>query len=179
MISLITFFIFKTVSLDVIVILLFSFSAYSPERPLIYAALAVANIILSVYPRIPVSMPDNTYIWADGYKVEEVIKNYMSNAINHVDDNNYIKVGYEQNSNSLIRFYIFNSGIQLENEELNKIWEKFYKVDKAHTRSYGGTGLGLSIVKAIAMQHNTVCGCKNTVINGYKGIKFYFDFSVK
>ena len=128
---------------------------------------------------LEISMPDNTYIWADGYKVEEVIKNYMSNAINHVDDNNYIKVGYEQNSNSLIRFYIFNSGIQLENEELNKIWEKFYKVDKAHTRSYGGTGLGLSIVKAIAMQHNTICGCENTVINGYKGIKFYFDFPVK
>ena len=60
-----------------------------------------------------------------------------------------------------------------------KVWEKFYKVDKARTRSYGGTGLGLSIVKAVADQHKTTCGCENKEIDGHNGMVFYFDFPIK
>lgn len=128
---------------------------------------------------ISVNIPDSDFIWADGYKVEEVIKNYMSNAINHVDENKIIKVYAEELGNNYIRLNVFNSGLQLSDEEATKVWDKFYKVDKAHTRSYGGTGLGLSIVKAIAEQHNTTCGCENIVIGNTKGIVFYFDFQEK
>lgn len=128
---------------------------------------------------ISVNMSNMNYIWADGYKVEEVIKNYMSNAINHIDDNKIIKVYTEELESSYIRLNVFNSGVQLSDEEMAKIWEKFYKVDKAHTRSYGGTGLGLSIVKAIAEQHNTTCGCKNLTIDNIGGMVFYFDFQMK
>ena len=69
----------------------------------------------------------------------------------------------------------------MSDENLSNIWEKFYKTDKARTRSYGGTGLGLSIVKAIADKHHTQCGCINVDEgNGfYKGIKFYFDLHIK
>lgn len=128
---------------------------------------------------ISISVSDSDYIWADGYKVEEVIKNYMSNAINHVDDNKVIRVYTEKQDSNHIRLNVFNSGIQLPDEEMNKVWEKFYKVDKAHTRSYGGTGLGLSIVKAIAEQHNTTCGCDKITLNDIGGMVFYFDFQMK
>ena len=122
---------------------------------------------------------DKTFVWADGYKLEDVVRNYISNAINHVDDNKFIKVYTENIDGEKIRLSVFNSGLQLDEEERKKIWEKFYKVDKARTRSYGGTGLGLSIVKAIAEKHNTTCGCDNVEINGYKGMKFYFDLNIK
>ena len=125
------------------------------------------------------NIDDGIYVWADGYKLEEVIRNYVSNAINHVDDNKYIKIYIENNENEKIRFSVFNTGVQLPDEEKVKIWDKFYKVDKAHTRSYGGTGLGLSIVKAIAEKHNTTCGCENISMGEKSGIKFFFDLSLK
>lgn len=126
-----------------------------------------------------IDVPNDIFIWADGYKVEEVIKNYMSNAINHTDDNNIIKLFTTKIDDEHIRLNVFNTGVQLSKEDLTKVWEKFYKVDKAHTRSYGGTGLGLSIVKAIAEQHGTSCGCENVSVDGKPGIKFYFDFQTK
>ena len=129
--------------------------------------------------KLEVDVDDSIYVWADGYKLEEVVRNYLSNAINHVNDNKYIKIYTEGIDGEKIRFAIFNTGIQLPDEEMLKIWDKFYKVDKAHTRSYGGTGLGLSIVKAIAEKHNTDCGCKNTSFDGKEGMSFYFDLSTK
>ena len=129
--------------------------------------------------KLEVEIPRDIYVWADGYKMEEVIKNYLSNAINHISNEKYIKIYSSKIDDMTIRLNVFNTGIQLPKDEMNKIWEKFYKVDKAHTRSYGGTGLGLSIVKAVAEQHNTKCGCENIEINGYKGMVFYFDFQIK
>lgn len=130
---------------------------------------------------VDIKIDDNIFVWADEFKLEEVIRNYLTNAINHVDDNKSIKIYIENIDNEKIRLYVYNSGIQLSDENLSNIWEKFYKTDKARTRFYGGTGLGLSIVKAIADKHNTKCGCINVDEgNGfYKGIKFYFDLSIR
>ena len=63
-----------------------------------------------------------------------------------------------------------NTGKPIPEEDLQQIWEKFFKVDKAHTRSYGGSGLGLSIVKAIMDSHHQKCGVKNT----RTGVDFWF-----
>ncbi len=130
---------------------------------------------------VDIKIDDNIHVWADEFKLEEVIRNYLTNAINHVDDNKSIKIYVENIDNDKIRLYVYNSGVQLSNENLSNVWEKFYKTDKARTRSYGGTGLGLSIVKAIADKHHTKCGCINVDEgNGfYKGIKFYFDLHIK
>ena len=57
----------------------------------------------------------------------------------------------------------------------NKIWESFYKVDKARTRAYGGNGIGLSIVKAIMDSMNQKCG----VINHENGVEFWFELDCK
>ena len=129
--------------------------------------------------KLETSIDENVYVWADGYKLEEVIRNYLSNAINHVNDKKIIKMSSEKINDSIVRLSVFNSGVILSDDDMLKVWEKFYKVDKAHTREYGGTGLGLSIVKAIADGHGTTCGCIGKEINGTQGMEFYFDLYLK
>ena len=80
-------------------------------------------------------------VWADEYMVEEVITNYISNAINHVSGENKIEVSLE-NRQDVVRISVYNTGKCIPEEELDKIWIKFYKVDKARTREYGGSGIG-------------------------------------
>ena len=114
------------------------------------------------------------YVWADEYLVEEVVVNYISNAINHVADANIIEVKVIELEN-VVRVAVFNTGANIPEEELDKIWIKFYKVDKARTREYGGNGIGLSIVKAIMTSLNQNFG----VVNRNKGVEFWFELDSK
>ena len=75
------------------------------------------------------------------------------------------------NENDKVRLSVFNTGDLIPKDELDKIWIKFYKVDKARTREYGGSGIGLSIVKAIMELHNQQCG----VINHEDGVEFWIE----
>ncbi len=110
------------------------------------------------------------YVWADEFQIEEVITNYLSNALNHVDENKIISVEIIE-KNGIVRVSVFNTGKQIPEEELDNIWTKFYKVDKARTREYGGNGIGLSIVKAVMDRHGKNCG----VINHDNGVEFWFE----
>ena len=110
------------------------------------------------------------YVWADEFQIEEVITNYLSNAFNHVDENKLIKVEIIE-KNGIVRVSVFNTGKQIPEEELDNIWVKFYKVDKARTRAYGGNGIGLSIVKAIMDRHEKGYG----VMNHENGVEFWFE----
>lgn len=112
------------------------------------------------------------YVWADAFKVEEVVTNYLSNAIHHADHEKKIRIFYEKKDNCL-RISVFNTGNRIPQEDLNNIWDKFYKVDKARTREYGGSGIGLSIVKAIMDSFHQQCG----VINHPDGVEFWFELS--
>ena len=69
-----------------------------------------------------------------------------------------------------MRFSLFNSGAQIPVSDMENIWERFYKVDKAHTREYGGSGLGLSIVRSVIELHNGEYGA----LNHPDGVEFYF-----
>ena len=109
-------------------------------------------------------------VWADEYLIEEVLTNYISNAFHHVFENGMIAVKLIPMQNR-IRVCVFNTGEPIPEEELDKIWIKFYKVDKARTREYGGTGIGLSIVKAILESHNQKFG----VVNRDNGVEFWFE----
>lgn len=117
------------------------------------------------------------YVWADQFKIEEVITNYISNAINHVESVDggqaYIKVSLEYigDDKKKVRVHVFNTGRQIPDKDIDKIWDKFYKVDKARTRQYGGSGVGLSIVKAIMNSHGQACGAENLE----HGVDFWFE----
>lgn len=110
------------------------------------------------------------YVWGDEYQVEEVVVNYISNALNHVAKENVIKIEIT-NEEDRVRVSVFNSGERIPEEDIDKIWQKFYKVDKARTREYGGSGIGLSIVKAIMESMNKRYG----VMNHEDGVEFWFE----
>ncbi len=110
------------------------------------------------------------YIWSDELKIEEVLTNYLSNAFNHLDGEGIIEVKAEQ-KNEKVRISVFNTGKQIPEEDMERIWDKFYKVDKAHTREYGGSGIGLSIVKAIMESVNGNYGVKNYT----NGVEFWIE----
>lgn len=113
-------------------------------------------------------------VWSDEYKAEEVITNYLTNAINHCDFDKIIKVNAVYNGDN-VRVYVYNTGKPIPQEDIDKIWTKFYKVDKARTREYGGNGIGLSIVKAIMDSYGKECGVEN--VDG--GVRFWFDLDAK
>jgi len=116
------------------------------------------------------------YVWADELKVEQVIRNYLSNALNHVDNEKIIDIRVEKTGNEeKVRVSVFNTGKQIPKEDLEHIWSKFYKVDKARTREYGGHGIGLSIVKAIMESFHQEYG----VVNYENGVAFWFELDLK
>ena len=109
------------------------------------------------------------YVWGDVYLVEETFTNYMSNALNHVDGERIIEVNIQKNGNTA-RISVFNTGECIPEEDIEQIWVKFYKVDKARTREYGGSGVGLSIVKATMER----LGQQYGVLNRENGVEFWF-----
>lgn len=124
--------------------------------------------------RLELENSEEAWVWGDEFKVEEVITNYMSNAINHADGEKLIRVFYTCSEDKL-RVSVFNTGQPIPEEDIEKIWVKFYKVDKARTREYGGSGIGLSIVKAIMDSFHQRCG----VINHEDGVEFWMDLATK
>lgn len=124
--------------------------------------------------RLELENSEEAWVWGDEFKVEEVITNYMSNAINHADGEKLIRVFYTRSEDKL-RVSVFNTGQPIPEEDIEKIWVKFYKVDKARTREYGGSGIGLSIVKAIMDSFHKRCG----VINHEDGVEFWMELATK
>ncbi|MBE5836388.1 MAG: HAMP domain-containing protein [Butyrivibrio sp.] len=114
------------------------------------------------------------FVWGDEFKVEEVLQNYYSNALNHIDGEKIIEIKVVKLDNHA-RVSVFNTGKPIPKESIGHIWEKFYKVDKARTREYGGSGVGLSIVKAIMESMNQAYG----VINYDNGVEFYFELETE
>ena len=114
------------------------------------------------------------FVWGDEFKIEEVTTNYVSNAIHHTPDGGHIKIS-TQLDGERVHVEVHNSGSHIPDEDLEHIWEKFYKVDKAHSREYGGSGIGLSIVKAIMEKHGMPYGAKNAE----DGVIFWYEVDAK
>ena len=115
------------------------------------------------------------YVFADDFYIEQVITNYFTNAIKNVEEIDKvkeIKISVKKSKElGKYRVSVFNTGKKIDEENLNRIWTRFYKVDTARTRSKGGTGIGLALVKAIMTKYNNAYGVKNKK----NGVEFYFD----
>lgn len=109
-------------------------------------------------------------VHGDVMLIEQVISNYFSNAIHYCSKDNEILITNEEYDDK-VRILFYNSGDNIPEQEINRIWDKFYKVDKARTREYGGSGVGLSIVKAAIEAHKNQYGVYNT----NDGVVFWFE----
>ena len=114
------------------------------------------------------------YVWADEFKTEEVVTNYVSNALNHLDGDRQIEIKLID-EDSRVKVTVFNNGTPIPEADIPNLWNKFYKVDKARTREYGGSGIGLSIVKAIMESMNQEYGVQNFD----NGVEFWFTLDRK
>lgn len=112
-------------------------------------------------------------VFGDEFMIEEVLKNYISNACNHLGGEKKVLISAEDSADNRVRVSVYNTGEHIPQESLEKVWVKFYKVDKARTREYGGSGIGLSIVKAIMDQHECPYGVENTT----GGVVFWFELN--
>ena len=116
-------------------------------------------------------------VFADDFYIEQVVTNYFTNAIkNNIEVGGVkkikisIKKGKEQGK---VRVTVFNTGKKIDEENLNRIWTRFYKIDESRDRSKGGTGIGLALVKAIMTKYKSQYG----VTNKKDGVEFYFEIA--
>ena len=126
---------------------------------------------------IQIKFESNTSInvFADDFYIEQVLTNYLTNAIKHakeVDGIKQIEVKIIDNiENDKVRISVMNTGDNIKEENIDKIWGRFYKEDTSRNRNDGGTGIGLALVKAIMNNYKNSYGVKNLE----NGVEFYFD----
>ena len=92
---------------------------------------------------------------------EQVILNYLTNAIRYTPDGGRIVLDAAAEPDGGVTLSVFNEGEGVPEDELPKLWEKFYRTDKARSRASGGTGVGLSIVRASAVTLGASCDAEN------------------
>lgn len=113
---------------------------------------------------------DKIMIYADKKKMEQVIYNLVNNAINYTGEDNTVTIKVTENRKN-VKVEIIDSGKGIKKEEIDKIWDKYYKSDKTHKRNMIGTGIGLSIVKNIFVLHDYEYG---VLSKKNHGSNFYF-----
>lgn len=118
-------------------------------------------------------LPNKAFVLGDVNKISQVIYNLINNAINYTGENNLIKIEIEELKKSY-RVSVIDTGKAIKENEINIIWDKYYKNEKNHKRSKVGTGIGLSIVKNILDKHKYIYGVMS---KKNKGTTFYFEIS--
>lgn len=113
------------------------------------------------------------FVKGDIQRIEQVVNNFVTNAIRHTNEGGNIFINRIIIDDDVF-IEVENEGSVIPEDEKDKIWNKFYRIDKSGNKNFGGTGLGLAIVKNILELHNSVYGVENTE----KGVKFYFSLKV-
>ena len=126
--------------------------------------------------KLEIVSDDIVNVNADDFYISQIIVNYLTNAVKNVKDVNgkkEIRIEVKRSPNNKIRITVFNTGDNIKEDDLDRIWNRFYKVDESRNRDNGGTGIGLSIVKAIMNNYNNSFGVENKP----NGVEFYFELN--
>ena len=115
-------------------------------------------------------LPASISLTADKNRIEQVVTNLIDNAIKFNQEKGFVRI-FSEEINGKVKITIEDSGIGIPEKDIPRIFERFYRVDKARSRSLGGTGLGLSIVKHIIEIHGGTVGVES--VEGL-GSKFWF-----
>ncbi|GGF92194.1 PAS domain-containing sensor histidine kinase [Paenibacillus aceti] len=151
--------------------------------PLEYSPVQLKELIDSLYEvLLPVAsrksimisnnVPEHLFIEADEDRLRQVFMNLLSNAISYTLEGGRVKVeaeivdSGEEQEDERVRISISDTGIGIPKKDLPRIFERFYRVDKARSRSSGGTGLGLSIVKHLVDLHHGMIAVESRVGEG-------------
>lgn len=129
--------------------------------------------------KVEIDEQEEIQVIADDFYIEQVITNYLTNAIKNVKNINgksIIKISNDIDlNNNKVRVKVFNTGEKIKEEDLNRIWNRFYKLDESRNRDNGGTGIGLAFVKAIMNNYKNKYGVNNLE----NGVEFYFELDLK
>ena len=116
----------------------------------------------------------DVYIYADELRISQVMYNLINNAVNYCGDDKTVVVRQSINK-SKVCIEVIDHGQGIENDKLQYIWDRYYKVDKQHKQAVIGTGLGLSIVKNILNQYDAQYGVKTKI---GQGSDFWWMFDI-
>ncbi|MBH95718.1 MAG: hypothetical protein CMD87_00465 [Gammaproteobacteria bacterium] len=113
--------------------------------------------------RIITELPDtDLYLFVDSFDISQLIDNLLDNAIKYTEEGGLITITLESDEEK-VRLRVSDDGLGISDEDQKRIFERFYRVEKARAQSLGGTGLGLSIVRNIAEKHNGTVGLESTI----------------
>ncbi|WP_166245855.1 cell wall metabolism sensor histidine kinase WalK [Paenibacillus turpanensis] len=119
------------------------------------------ELVLDVARGLPKALVDRD-------QIDQVLDNLMSNAIKYTGDQGRILLGARPLEKSWVEISVQDNGIGIPKKDLSRIFERFYRVDKARSRNMGGTGLGLSIAREIVKAHGGAIGIESEVNQGTK-----------
>ena len=126
---------------------------------------------------VEMNVKDPIYVYADDFYIEQVVTNYFTNAIKNISVKGglkRIKINIKNSKDpNKLRVSVYNTGNNIPDEMLERIWTRFYKGDSSRNREKGGTGIGLALVKAIMNKYNNSYG----VVNKKDGVEFYFEIN--
>ncbi|EJR04013.1 sensor histidine kinase [Bacillus cereus] len=142
---------------------------------------SIGELIQQIYTKLLFSMEEkhlqvdihadsSLFVKANRSRIEQVVVNLLSNAIRYTPDGEKIHVSVVEMEDT-VKIEIENTGNPIPEESLEKIWDRFYRLDASRSRHTGGTGLGLSIVKNILDLHHAEYGVYNTT----NSVVFYFN----
>ncbi|MBE7118814.1 sensor histidine kinase [Bacillus cereus] len=142
---------------------------------------SIGELIQQVYTKLLFSMEEkhlqvdihadsSLFVKANRSRIKQVVVNLLSNAIRYTPDGEKIHVSIVETEDT-VKIEIENTGNPIPEESLEKIWDRFYRLDASRSRHTGGTGLGLSIVKNILDLHRAEYGVYNTT----NSVVFYFN----
>ncbi len=133
----------------------------------------MAQVIANGRVSIIVKAEDDLVIEADPDRLKQVLINLTDNAIKHTPDGGEVRIECVAFYNGFVRLSVSDTGVGIPERDLPHIFERFYRVDKSRSRSYGGAGLGLSIAYTIVQAHHG-----RIVVNSKEGVGTTFDIYI-
>jgi two-component system phosphate regulon sensor histidine kinase PhoR len=138
---------------------------YLPKRMLEESATALQESARAAGVQLSIDPVPEVPVMADAYAIQQVLANLISNALRYAQSGKHIVLGAKE-QRSHVEFFVRDAGPGIPSEHLPRIFERFYRVDKARSRETGGTGLGLAIVKHIVLNHGGTVRVESSVGHG-------------
>jgi two-component system, OmpR family, phosphate regulon sensor histidine kinase PhoR len=121
---------------------------------------------------IAIESPDNVTVLMEADNMRTVLNNLIDNAVKYTHEHGSIRVIVVEAPDSSVTVSVHDTGIGIDEKYHDRIFQRFYRVDKARSRAMGGTGLGLAIVKHILDRHGSKIGVESSL---EKGSRFFFN----